>query len=268
MTPMDTHLHHKPVVLVLAGHDPSGGAGIQADIETLAVHGCIATSVITSLTAQNTQCFSHHIPQAMEDFLSQGKLVLEDIKIDACKIGAIGSPDLVLAIHELITDKPVPIVLDPVLQSTTGHNFSNEEMCDLLCELILPLATIITPNRDEAMQLTGELDPQSAAEKLLRMNCNNVLITDAEDSKTEVINHLYLENGQTQVFTYERLSGSYHGSGCTLASAITANLAKDIELISAVEQAQEFTWHCLKHGMQLGKGQINPNRFFKQSEIK
>ena len=180
MTTMDTQSHHKPVVLVLAGHDPSGGAGLQADIETVAAHGCIATSVITSLTAQNTQCFSHHIPQATEDFLTQGKLILEDIKINTCKIGAIGSPDIILAIHELIADKPFPVVLDPVLQSTTGHDFSNEDMCDLLCELILPLATIITPNRDEAMQLTGELDPQSAAKKLLEMDCKNVLITDAD----------------------------------------------------------------------------------------
>ena len=268
MTTMDTQSHHKPVVLVLAGHDPSGGAGIQADVETLSAYGCIAASVITSLTAQNTQCFSHHIPQATEDFLTQGKLILEDINIDTCKIGAIGSPDLIRAIHELIADKPFPVVLDPVLQSTTGHDFSNEEMCGLLCDLILPLATMITPNRDEAMQLTGELNPQSAAEKLLEMDCKNVLITDAEDSKTEVINHLYQGDGQTQIFTYERLSGSFHGSGCTLASAISANLAKDIELISAIEQAQEFTWHSLKHGLQLGKGQMHPNRFFNQTENK
>jgi hydroxymethylpyrimidine/phosphomethylpyrimidine kinase len=265
---MDTQSHHKPVVFVMAGHDPSGGAGLQADIETVAAHGCIATSVITSLTAQNTQCFSHHIPQATEDFLTQGKLILEDIKINACKIGAIGSPDIIRAINELIADKPFPVVLDPVLQSTTGHDFSNEDMCGLLCELILPLATIITPNRDEAMQLTGELDPQSAAKKLLEMDCKNVLITDAEDSKTKVINHLYQEDEQCQTFTWERLPGNYHGSGCTLASAISANLAKNIYLTTAIEQAQEFTWNSLKHGLQLGKGQMQPNRFFNQTENK
>ena len=131
---------HKPVVLVLAGHDPSGGAGIQADIETLASLGCIATSVITSLTAQNTQSFSYHLPQATKDFVSQGRLVLEDIEIDACKIGAIGSPELIRAIHEMIADKPFPVVLDPVMHSTTGHDFVNEEICALLCELILPFA--------------------------------------------------------------------------------------------------------------------------------
>jgi len=267
MSTMNKPSPNKPVVLVLAGHDPSGGAGIQADIETLAAHGCIATSVITSLTAQNTQSFSYHLPQAAEDFLTQGKLVLEDIKIDACKIGAIGSQELIHAIHELITDETFPVILDPVLQSTTGHDFTNEEMFSLISELLLPFTTVITPNREEALQLTGTLTPQVAAEKFLKFGCKNILITDAEASEIKIINHLYQENGQTQTFTYDRLPGRFHGSGCTLASAISANLAKNIELTTAIEQAQEFTWNSLKHGLKLGKGQIHPNRFFKQSEI-
>ncbi len=268
MTNMDHPTIQKSVVLVLAGHDPSGGAGIQADIETLAAHGCIATSVITSLTAQNTQSFSYHLPQTAVDFVNQCKLVLEDIKIDACKIGAIGSPELIRAIHEMIADQSFPVVLDPVLHSSTGHDFANEEMCALLCELILPFATVITPNRDEAMELTGELKPQAAADRLLEIGCKNILISDAEDSEKIVINYLVQKDGQCQTYTWERLPGSFHGSGCTLASAITANLAKDIELISAIEQAQEFTWQSLKHGLQLGKGQMHPNRFFNQTENK
>lgn len=263
MISMNKQTVSKPVVLVLAGHDPSGGAGIQADIETLAVHQCITTSVITSLTAQNTQSFVHCLPQTMNDFLTQGRLILADIKIDACKIGVIGSSDLVRAISTLIVDKSFPVVLDPVLQSTTGNNFADEEICHLLCELILPLTTIITPNREEAMQLTGKLAPLSAAEKMLEMGCKNVLITDAEDSQTEVINHLYQVQGEPQTFTYRRLPGSYHGSGCTLSSSISANLAKDITLISAIEQAQEYTWNCLKNGLQLGNGQLHPNRFYR-----
>jgi len=267
MTTMNKPSPNKPVVLVLAGHDPSGGAGIHADIETVAAHGCIATSVITSLTAQNTQSFSYHLPQAAADFLTQGKLVLEDIKIDACKIGAIGSEELIHAIHELIEDKTFPVILDPVLQSTTGHDFSNEQMCSLISKLLLPFTTVITPNRAEALQLTGTLTPQAAAEKFLELGCKNILITDAEASETQIINHLYQEDGQTQSFTYDRLPGRFHGSGCTLSSAISANIAKDIKIIPAVEQAQEFTWNSLKHGLKLGKGQMHPNRFFKQSEI-
>ena len=266
MTTMNDQSQEKPVVLVFAGHDPSGGAGIQADIETMAALGCIATSVITSLTAQNTQLFSNHLPQTKNDFVSQTRLVLDDINIDACKIGAIGSPELMQATHEIIAGNKFPVVLDPILHSTTGYEFANEDMSALLCELLLPIATVITPNRDEAMRLTGELRPQAAAERFLAMGCKNILITDAEESATQVINHLYQQDGQCQTFTWERLSGSFHGSGCTLASAIAANLAKNIELISAIEQAQDFTWNSLKYGLQLGKGQLHPNRFFNQKK--
>ena len=266
MAAMNEQSQKKPVVLVFAGHDPSGGAGIQADIETMAALGCIATSIITSLTTQNTQLFSNHLPQTKSDFVSQTKLVLDDINIDACKIGAIGSPELIQAIYEIIANLTFHLILDPIMHSTTGHEFANKDMSALLCELLLPLATVITPNLDEAMQLTGESRPQAAAEKFLAMGCKNILITDAEESARQVINHLYQQDGQCQTFTWERLSGSFHGSGCTLASAIAANLAKNIELISAIEQAQNFTWNSLKHGLQLGKGQQHPNRFFNQQK--
>jgi len=266
MVAMNKPCLNKPVVLVFAGHDPCGGAGIQADIETLAAHGCIATSVITSLTAQNTQSFSYHLPQTAEDFLSQGKLVLEDINIDTCKIGAIGSVGLIHAIHEFISDEIFPVILDPVIQSTTGHDFSNEEMCSLLCEFILPFTTVVTPNLKEALQLTGTQTPQKAAEKLLELGCKNVLITDVETSEIKIINHLYQEDGQTRTFTFERLPGSFHGSGCTLASAISANIAKDIKLIPATEQALKFTWNSLRHGLKLGRGQMHPNRFFNSQK--
>lgn len=255
----------KPVVLVLAGHDPSGGAGIQADIETTASLGCITTSVITSLTAQNTQLFSSHLPQKKEDFIHQIDLILDDVTVDTCKIGAIGSPELIRIIHKIFIEQSFPIVLDPVLHSTTGYDFVTEEMCHLLCKLLLPLATVITPNRDEAMQLTGETDPLVAAKKFLKMGCRNILITDAENSKTQVTNHLFQENGQHQIYQWDRLPGNYHGSGCTLSSAIAANLAKDFAIDTAIEQAQEYTWQSLKHGIKIGKGQRQANRFYNQT---
>ncbi len=260
---MNEQSQEKNVVLVFAGHDPSGAAGIQADIETIAALGCIATSVVTSLTAQNTQSFLNHLPQTKSDFVSQTKLVLDDINIDACKIGAIGSAELIQAIHAIIANLTFSLVLDPVVYSTTGHELINKEMSTLICELLLPLATVITPNLGEAMYLTGEEHPQAAAEKFLAMGCKNILITDAEKSATQFINHLYRKDGQCQTFEWERLSANFHGSGCTLASAIAANLAKNTELVYAIEQAQNFTWNSLRHGLQFGKGQQHPNRFFK-----
>lgn len=134
-------------------------------------------------------------------------------------------------------------------------------MCSLILELLLPFTTMITPNLKEALQLTGTQTPQAAAEKLLELGCKNVLITDVETSEITIVNHLYQEDRQTQIFTFDRLPGDFHGSGCTLSSAISANIAKDMKIVPAVEQAQEFTWNTLKNGLKLGKGQIHPNRF-------
>lgn len=263
---LTTSTRQKPIVLVLAAHDPSGGAGIQADIETLAAHGCIATPIITSLTCQNTQRFSYHKPQTSNDFSSQATLVIDDMPISACKIGAIGSTQLVETIHQIISRVTFPIVLDPVMRSTTGHDFSDPTILQLMRELLLPFITVITPNLSEARSLTNQSEPSAAANSLLAMGCKNVIVTDVTPSKTHVINHLYQQNDRHQTYSWQRLPGNYHGSGCTLSAAISAGLAQDNELSSTIERAQEFTWNSLKHGLSLSKspdqGQIFPNRFF------
>lgn len=263
---MNIRTNYKPVVLVLAAHDPSGGAGIQADIETLAAHGCIAAPVITSLTAQNTRSFSYHLPQTAENFTDQIRLVLDDMDIAACKIGAIGSPQLIKAIHQIILEKPFPVILDPVLQSSTNYHFADQNMTELLGEFLIPLTTILTPNRREALLLTGTAEPHDAAEKLTAMGCQNVLITDAEPSEAEIINHWYQQDGRQKHYTWERLPDPYHGSGCTLASAISAGLAAKIAPLTAIEQAQHFTWHSLKNSLKIAAGQHHPNRFFNKNK--
>lgn len=263
---MNTCANYKPIVLVLSAHDPSGGAGIQADIETLASNGCIAAPVITSLTAQNTQLFSYHLPQTAENFTTQVQLVLDDMNIAACKIGAIGSAPLIKAIHQIILDKPFPVILDPVLQSSTRHHFADQNMTDLLCEFLIPLTTVITPNLHEALLLTGTKNPDDAAVKLTAMGCQNILITDAEPSATEIVNHWWQQDGQQKHYTWERLPDTYHGSGCTLASAISAGFAKNIAPMTATEQAQHFTWHSLKNGLKIATGQHHPNRFFDKNK--
>lgn len=254
----------KPAVLVFAAHDPSGGAGIQADIETLAAHGCIAMPVITALTAQNTRSFAYHLPQDGENFISQVRLVINDIDIAACRIGAIGSLRLIEVIHEVISTAVFPVILDPVLQSTTGYDFADRSMGKLICELLIPYTKVLTPNRHEALLLTERSNVEEAAASLLDMGCENVLITDIHPSATEIHHRLYRQDGTQETYVWERLVGNYHGSGCTLAAAISAGLAKKIELTTAVVQAQEFTWESLRHGLEIGKGQFLPNRFFRQ----
>ncbi len=252
----------KPIVLVIAGHDPSGGAGIQADIESIANAGCHATTVITSLTAQNTNTIRNITPQDSIFFREQIKLVLDDMDILACKIGMIGSPELVDTIHDALSNTEIPIVLDPVINSETGKNLSSEKTYEKIISSLLPLTTIITPNTVEAKILTNCEDLKFAANKLLNYGTKTVLITGTHEATNDVINTFYTKDSVPINYTWERLSNTFHGSGCTLSSRIAANLALGNNLEKAVKDAQKYTWGTLQNGLHLGKGQIHPNRFF------
>ena len=257
----------KPVVLVFSGFDPCGGAGIQADIETIASLGAFAAPVITSLTAQNTQTCAGHQPQHTDDFMTQTQLIFEDLSIKACKIGLTADLKLIKAIRILLEGRDFPVVFDPVLDATTGYRFTDNDLRRAMLTKLLPLATVITPNYREALQLTDAAGTDEASRDLLDRGCRYVLMTDVTDSETEIVNQLYTHDGDCRTYQWQRLPGNFHGSGCTLAAAISALLAKDMDVSSAVEQAQQFTWHCLKHGLQLGRGQQHPNRFFWQDQV-
>jgi hydroxymethylpyrimidine/phosphomethylpyrimidine kinase len=252
----------KPVVLVIAGHDPSGGAGIQADIETIANAGCHATTVITSLTAQNTNQVTEIIPQKPESFSKQIKLILDDMEIDSCKIGMIGSIELIDVIHNKLSKTNIPIVLDPVISATSGQAFTDENMLKKILSSLFPIATLVTPNSEEAKVLSQSTDLNTAANKLLSYGTKAVLITGTHEKTDNVINSFYEENNDGAVYQWERLSETFHGSGCTLSSRIAALLALGDDLRTAVEKAQAYTWHSLKHGLKLGHGQAQPNRFY------
>lgn len=255
--------NQKPVVLVIAGHDPSGGAGIQADIESIASAGCHAATVITSLTTQNTSKVIDILPQDPEPFSKQIRLIMEDMEISACKIGMIGSIDLLQVIINELAETAFPIVLDPIMRSTTGKAFANEDLCKLMLASLLPITRLITPNSNEAKLLTGSKDLTTAANKLLAFGTGSVLITGTHENTEEVINSLYTKENPSTDYHWQRLDETFHGSGCTLSSRIAALLALDNDLISAVEKAQDFTWQSLKQGLKLGRGQAQPDRFYK-----
>lgn len=254
----------KPVVLVIAGHDPSGGAGIQADIESIANAGCHAATVITSLTAQNTNQVIETLPQEPDSFRKQIKLVIEDMKIASCKIGMIGSIKLIDIIEEELSKLNIPIVLDPVLSSTSGQTFTNKEMCEDILSSLFPLTTLATPNSEEAKLLSQATDLNSAAKSLLKHGTQAVLITGTHEATDNVTNSLYTENDAPIEFHWERLPETFHGSGCTLSSRIAALLALGNNLNTAVEEAQAYTWNTLKHGLKLGHAQSQPDRFYEK----
>jgi hydroxymethylpyrimidine/phosphomethylpyrimidine kinase len=252
-----------PVVLVLAGLDPTGGAGIQADIEAIACMGSHAAPVATAITVQDTANVVGYTPLGAGLVIQQARAVLEDIPVAAIKIGMTGSVEVIEAIHTLLTDCPgLPVVLDPVLIAGGGGMLADEPTISAMKTLLLPQATIVTPNGREARALAPEADTLDAcAMALLGQGADFVLVTGGQENTPEVVNVLYGNNRTLERYQWERLEGSYHGSGCTLASALAGLLAQGDEPFSAVYKAQEYTWRTLKHGYRIGMGQALPHRF-------
>ena len=253
----------KPVVLALSGHDPSGAAGIQADIEATARAGCHCVSVITSLTAQNTSEFRAMEPQSPAQFREQLGLLTEEIRVDACKIGLIGSSQLVEVIADYLRDANCPVVLDPILGSGTGANLALPGLVPKLVDYLFPHTTVITPNLEEALALTGCNDTIKALHALLDLGCDTALITGADNGRGELLNTWMDNTREVHNYRWEKLPGVYHGSGCTLSAHLSGWLARGGSVRVAVEKAQEYTWHTLRNAHKTGKSQLHPDRFFQ-----
>jgi hydroxymethylpyrimidine/phosphomethylpyrimidine kinase len=288
-----------PAVLVFAGTDPTGGAGMQADILTLASLGCHPLTVVTAVTVQDTVGVEDYLPMDAEWIADQARGVLEDIPVAAIKLGMLGSTEAVAAIAEVVSDYPdIPLILDPVLASGRGDSLANEELLAALRDLLLPQTTVVTPNSLEARRLAetgwegegGDEDEsrddipgetyegsdddngddegetpmalQECARNILEMGCEYVLITGAHEQGPQVTNTLYNTRGVVQKLHWDRLPGSYHGSGCTLASAVAAYLAQGLDVADAVKEAQEYTYQTLKNAFRPGMGQFIPDRLF------
>ncbi|HEV7412040.1 MAG TPA: bifunctional hydroxymethylpyrimidine kinase/phosphomethylpyrimidine kinase [Casimicrobiaceae bacterium] len=266
--PSDAEPDFPPVVLTFAASDPSGGAGIQADILTLASMGCHPLSVITAITVQDTLGVEAVQPIDADWVADQARCLLEDMPVDAFKIGALGSVENIAAIAEILSDYPdVPLILDPVLASGRGDELANDEMLHALRELLLPRTTILTPNSMEARRLADVEDEEepslaTCANRLIESGCEFVLITGTHEPTPQVVNTLYGKSGVVRSDSWQRLPGNYHGSGCTLASAIAAMLANGLDLPEAVREAQDYTWHTLQKAYRPGMGQFLPDRLF------
>jgi hydroxymethylpyrimidine/phosphomethylpyrimidine kinase len=265
-----------PVVLTFAATDPSSGAGLQADILALASIGCHPLSVVTGVTVQDTVGVESVMALDADWVNDQARTILEDVQIAAFKLGLLGSIENIAVIAEIVADYPdVPLIIDPILTSGRGDELANDEMQAAMCELLFPQATLITPNSLEARRLafyedSDEIQHTSldeAAIRLLEMGAEYVLITGTHERTNDVVNSLFGSNsngasGLIKAYHWERLAGSYHGSGCTLTSAIAACLAHGLSMEEAIQEAQEYTWQTLKNGFRPGMGQFIPDRFF------
>jgi len=252
-----------PIVLTFAGSDPTGGAGLQADVLTLASMGCHPLSVVTALTVQDTLGVASFDPVDAKRVRMQAERLLADMQVAAFKLGMLGSAENVEVVAALLADyAEVPVVLDPVLASGRGDSLASEETLAALRELIVPQSTVVTPNSIEARRLSNTDSLEQAAQRLLQRGAEYVLITGTHEPGAEVVNTLYDSGGVVRTDRWTRLPGSYHGSGCTLASAIAAALANGLAVPEAVRDAQEYTWQALASGFRPGAGQCIPDRFF------
>ncbi len=253
--------------LTIAGSDCSGGAGIQADLKTMTMNGVYAMSVITALTAQNTTGV-RGVQEVTPDFLVQQiDAVFEDIRPDAVKIGMVSSGDLIKVISERLSKYNAEnIVLDTVMVATSGARLISEDAIDTLKEHLIPLATLITPNIPEAqvladMTIHSEDDMLCAAEKIGKEYSCAVLLKGGHSINDA--NDLLYRDGSYKWFKGKRIDNpNTHGTGCTLSSAIAANLAKGCDLDTSVQRAKDYISGALSYMLDLGEGSGPMNHAF------
>ena len=242
-----------------------GGAGLQADILTLASMGCHPLSVVTAITVQDTLGVEGVLALDADWVADQARCLLEDMPVDAFKIGVLGSVENIAAIAEIVSDYPdVPLILDPVLASGRGDELATDEMTHALRELLLPQTTILTPNSLEARRLAEADDDEepslaACAQRLIETRLR--VRADHRHAREHAAGrqHALRQERRRAHRHWQRLPGSYHGSGCTLASAIAAMLANGLELPEAVREAQDYTWQTLKKAYRPGHGPV-PSR--------
>ena len=256
--------------MTFSATDPSGGAGMQADILTLASLGCHPLSVASGISVQDTIGVDSLMPLGSDWINDQARSILEDIEVAAFKCGLLGSAENIAIVAEIVADYPdIPLILDPILASGRGDDLVDATMMRAMAELLFPHALVITPNSYEARRLVirdeeefMDLTLDECASRLKKLGCKNILITGTHEQSDSVINTLYASTGQKIPYYWERLPGSYHGSGCTLASAIAGCIARGLDFEEAIDEAQKFTWQTLKNAFKPGMGQFIPDRFF------
>lgn len=256
------------VLLCIGGHDPSGGAGVQADAEAARAAGIHACNVITCLTSQDTCGISRLWPQKAEQVEEQCRRMFSGSRIGALKIGLLGSSRMVRVLCDLAAEHPgLPIVLDPVLTSSTGQSLADAAMLNQMRKNLVAHCTLVTPNLPEARTLSNCTEPGDCAQWLLETGCSWVLITGTHAPGNSVVNRLYSQDGTRKEWSWPRLDGEFHGSGCTLSSAIAARIALGMDMENAVAEAQSYTWTTLERARRTGRCQLTPNRLYAVDDI-
>ena len=251
----------QPVCLTIAGLDPSGGAGVIADIKTFSAFGCFASAAITSLTFQNTVGVFGAEHQSAEVVRKQVEPVIEDYDVAAVKTGMLPTAEVIVETARLIgVVNGARVVVDPVVRSTSGFDLIDDAALRVLVEMLFPLADIVTPNRPEAERITGReiksrTDVEAAAREMQTMGARNVLIKGGHlEHEQEAVDYLFIGD-EIHLFKAQFIeTTATHGTGCTLAAAIAANLALGRELFESVKVAKDFVTAAIRTAPMLGRG--------------
>jgi hydroxymethylpyrimidine/phosphomethylpyrimidine kinase len=264
-----------PVVLSIAGFDPSSGAGVTADIKTLAAHGCFGIGCITALTVQSTASVRKVEPVAPRLVTETLRELSSDFTIGAVRIGMLGSAELVEVVAIFLKSAKIPhIVLDPIIRSSSGAPLLDSKGVQTMIKTLLPLSTVATPNVDEAgamtgIKVTGKAEMKAAANKLHELGAKNVVVTGGHLEKA--IDLLSMSNGKgtptQEEFGSERIkTTSTHGTGCAFATALAANLAQGKQLYDAVVLAKTYVRTAIARAHALGKGNGPVNHLYRLEE--
>ena len=240
-------------VLSIGGSDPSSGAGIQSDIKTFQNHGVYGFTVITAITSQNTKKISKILPISSKIIESQLESVLTDFKIDAIKIGMLYDSSIIKAVNSIIKKQKCPIVVDPIIKSTTKAILLKKSAIENYKKMIIPLATIITPNREESKILSGCSSIIDAARKIQQLGAKNVIITGSNESK-KMIEDFVLESKNDYILKGKKIDIINHGSGCNYSASIASSLALKRSIHHAAQYAKEYVFQSIKNSRNLGKG--------------
>lgn len=245
-----------PVVMSISSHDPSGGAGISADIETLSSLGCHCTPIISKLAARDTTSLKDSYATDTSLLIEQIRAVLEDITVDLIAIGDLASIGNAEALHTILTDySDIPIVLNPTLSD-------DQAMGHAICTLLLPYARVVLLNQQDALALAPGADTLPAcARELLESGCENILITrTASANPGQVRNQWFSQRGNSQSYDWQQLPHHYQGAGDTLSAALAAYLAHGLSMAESIQQAQQYNWQALKKARRIGMGDLLPDR--------
>ena len=240
-------------ILSIGGSDPSSGAGIQSDIKTFSNHNVYGFTVVTVITGQNTRKVTSIEPVSAKSLRAQLDSILSDFHIDAIKIGMVYNSQIIKVIHSKLRNIKVPIVIDPIIKSTTGATLLKKNALHDYKKMIIPLADVITPNKYEARVLSETSNTSRSAKKIQSMGAKCVIITGATSSNSQISDYV-LEKNNECLISGKKIPIKNHGSGCNYSASIAVSLAKGNTIHSAVKTAKDYVYQSIKNSKKIGKG--------------